>query len=71
MMAAFGYRENVDIGRNRRACAMPDLPHGRAFCNNRFEGFACTPWHGGPASCHTLPRSGMAQAASIKGDGHA
>ncbi len=71
MMGSFVHRGTADVVHDRRACAKPDLPPGRAFCNDRRALDICRSWLEGWNKLDRLPRSGLAQAAFGGDFGHA
>lgn len=71
MIYASVYCTAADGALNRRACAKPDLPHGRAYSNDCRAWDVCSDLLDRSTKRDRLPRSGMAHAAFDGGCDHA
>ncbi len=63
MNVSFEHCVTADVALNRRACAKPDLPPGRAYRNNCGTRDICNSWNAARTKHSHLPRSGLAHAA--------
>ena len=71
MMSAFENLATAIVALDRRACAKPDLPPGRAYNNDCCAWDVCPSWLDATSKLNHLPRSGLAHAVYGGGRAHA